>query len=87
MRVKLSSWIGTLLNFSGLPGFVRECKYKSTETDVFVSVRYSPLYSVVSVNDVDVYFHRITGNIDGIGLNQAVHCKALDRHGLGRLAD
>ena len=87
MRLRISGWIGALLNWLGFPGFVRECKYKSTETDTFVSVRYSSLYSVVSVNGVDVYFHRITGEIDGVGVSQAEHCTALDTLELTHLAE
>jgi hypothetical protein len=68
MRLTISGWFGRALNALGVPGLVRECKYKSTETDTFVSVRVGQLYSVVSVNGVDVYFHRITGRIDGVGV-------------------
>lgn len=78
MRLRISEWIGSALNWAGISGFVRECEYKSTETDTLVSVRVSPLYSVISVNGVDVYFHRITGEIDGIGVSQASGCTVSD---------
>ena len=84
MRLAVSEWIGRLLSAVGAPGFVRECKYKSTEIGVAVSVRVGPLYSVVSVNGVDVYFHRITGELDGVGVNQAFGCTVSDTLGLER---
>jgi hypothetical protein len=36
------------------------CSTKSRQ-----SVR--PLFTIVTVNGVDVYFHRLTGGMDGIG--------------------
>jgi len=39
-------------------------------------VLVGPLFSVVSVNGLDVYFHRLTGKIDGVGFGPARDCKS-----------
>lgn len=61
--------LGVLANLAGVPGFVRECEYRASVADVIVSVRKSSLYTIVTVNGVDVYFYRLTGRIDGIGFS------------------
>jgi hypothetical protein len=61
--------LGRLINWLGWPGFVQETVYRSSKTaDVEVRVKNSRLYTVVSVNGVDVYFDRLTGRIDGTGV-------------------
>ena len=64
-RVKL--WFGKLLNLAGFPGLVRECDYHSRALDTVVRVRKLGLYTIVTVNAIDVYFERFTGTIDGVG--------------------
>ena len=74
MLGKLSFWLilkpkyflGKLLNLTGAPGFVRECDHGGIGS-VYVKVRISPLFTVISVNGYDVFFKRITGKIDGTG--------------------
>jgi hypothetical protein len=85
VRLTISSWIGSLLNWLQLPGVVREGNYTASCADVSVTVRCSSLYSVVSVNGVDVYFHRVTGVIDGVGITRAAHYKAGGIRESGRL--
>jgi hypothetical protein len=75
IALQFSNWFGSFMNSLRVPGFVRECKYKSTETATTVSVRLSPLYTVISVNGADVYFHRVTGAIDGVGVTQVSDCR------------
>lgn len=69
MRLRLNSLrlLGWIVNSAGLPGFVREGAYVSS-LGVAVQVRTSVLYTVVTVNDVDVFFYRLTGDIDGVGI-------------------
>src|SRR5271155_1826347 len=66
--------IGRILNFAGLPGFLRPCQYDASITQAHVSVRISPRFTVVSVSGLDIYFHRLTGVIDGIGFSPSVDC-------------
>lgn len=56
---------GHVASLSGCPGFVRPCEYLGL--GVAVTVRVSTLFTVVSVNGIDVYFYRLTGGIDGVG--------------------
>jgi hypothetical protein len=61
--------IGRFINWLGWPGFVQETTYRSSKAaDVEVLVRKTRLYTVVTVNGVDVYFDRLTGRIDGTGV-------------------
>ena len=69
MKLVLKSWIGALLNRFGVPGFVRYTIYSNPAAGVRVLVQCYRLFSVISVNGVDVYFHRITGKIDGVFVN------------------
>src|SRR5574340_373896 len=58
---------GELANLAGFPGFVRAGEYSSDQLKVQVKVRTSPLFTVVTVNGIDVFFYRLTGGIDGVG--------------------
>jgi hypothetical protein len=60
---------GSVANLAGLPGIVRECDYHSESLGVVVKVRMNPRFTVITVNGVDVYFYRLTGGIDGVGLS------------------
>ena len=60
---------GRVANVAGLPGIVRECDYYSESLEVAVRVRMNRRFTVITVNGVDVYFYRLTGYIDGVGVN------------------
>ena len=64
-EVKL--WFGKLLNLAGFPAIVRECEYHSQALHADAKVRKLGLFTVVTVNGLDVYFTRFTGKIDGVG--------------------
>jgi len=64
---EIKLWAGKLLNLAGFPAIVRECDYHSRALDTTVEVRKLGLYTVITVNGVDVYFTRFTGAIDGVG--------------------
>lgn len=64
---RLRQWLGGIANGLGLPGFVRDASYHSQQAGVAVVVKRGRLYTVVCVNGVDVYFNRLSGNIDGVG--------------------
>jgi hypothetical protein len=67
-------WIGKLANLVGYPGIVRECDYRSNAIGTSVTVKRLELYTLVSVNGLDVYFNRFTGLIDGVGASPASGC-------------
>lgn len=71
MWLKFIGWMGRLVNLAGVPGLVRECQYTSQTNPVRVVVRRTALYTIITVNGVDVYFYRLTGGIDGVGMSQS----------------
>lgn len=56
-----------LYDLAGIPGFVQECSYSGTTTKAEITVKYGALFTIISVNGLDIYFHRLTGSIDGVG--------------------
>lgn len=67
-------WAGRIFNWAGIPGLVRDCDYEASICKATISVRMGPLFTVVRVNGLDVYFHRLTGEIDGVGFSQTSDC-------------
>jgi hypothetical protein len=67
IRLALTRWVGGLLNMAGAPGFVREGTYSSAH-GVDVSVRVSALFTVVAVNQFEIFFYRLSGEIDGVSV-------------------
>ena len=65
----LRFWAGKLLNTAGVAGVVLPGTYEAGIGRASVRVTLGPLFTVVTVNGVDVYFHRLTGAIDGVGFN------------------
>jgi hypothetical protein len=61
------SWLGGLVNALGVPGLVQDTEYRSHTSLCQVRVRRERIFTVVTVNGVDVYFHRFSGRIDGCG--------------------
>lgn len=75
--VEVRLWLGKLANLAGFPGFVRECDYEAGVAQAHIQVRVRGLFTVVCVNGLDIYFHRLTGSIDGVGVSQACDCRAV----------
>jgi hypothetical protein len=69
-------WFGKLLNLAGYPGLVRECEYHSRALNAVVKARKLELFTIVTVNGLDVYFNRFTGTIDGVGANPTSRCSS-----------
>ena len=65
--IRFQQWLGSVMNAIGTPGFIRDSDYRSRTYGTRVSVRRGKLFTVISVNGVDVYVCRFTGVIDGIG--------------------
>ena len=68
-------WVGKLLVMARVPGFIVDQTYDAAVTRANVRVQLGPLFSVVSVNGLDVYFHRLTGKIDGVGFSSTGDCR------------
>lgn len=61
------AWGGKVFNRLGCPGFVRDCDYEAVNFKGTVRVRRGRLFTVISVNGLNIYFRRLTGRIDGVG--------------------
>lgn len=61
----LKQALGRALNTLGAPGFIRprECH---AGLGVPVEIRVDDLFTVVTVNNLRLMFHRLTGHFDGI---------------------
>jgi len=62
----LIAW-GSLANRVGWPLVIRRSEY-SSQMGVTVSVRASTLFTEVNVNGIRVFFRRLSGKIDGVGM-------------------
>lgn len=60
--------IGAFINWLGWPGFVQETDYHAKGAEIRVRVKRSRRYTTITVNGIDIYFDRLTGQIDGTGL-------------------
>lgn len=65
---------GKVYNLAGIPGIVRDCDYSSIACDARIKVRAKEMFTIINVNGLDVYFHRLTGTIDGVGLGATSSC-------------
>lgn len=70
--LRLKFYAGKLLNLIGLPSPVQQSEYESRVLNAQVSVKKSELYTVVSVNGLDIYLGRLTGKIDGVGRTRGI---------------
>jgi hypothetical protein len=75
-RLRLRLLLGYLFNLAGVPGLVRECTYSGSAAKAEITVRLSGMFTIISVNGLDIYFHRLTGSIDGLG---TMSCCKLDQ--------
>ena len=72
--IRFQQWLGSLMNAIGTPGFIRDTDYRSRTFGTRVRVRCGNLFTVISVDGIDVYVCRFTGMIDGIGFSPASGC-------------
>jgi len=59
-------WAGKLANLVGIPGLVRDGDYEFGALSIGVAVSRREYHTVITVNGVNVYFHRLTGSILGV---------------------
>lgn len=57
--------LGRLLHFILVPGFVRPTHFKNEYVEM--DVRTSPQYTILTVNGIEFFFRRGTGEFDGVG--------------------
>ena len=63
-----SELLGRLLNRIGIPGAVRDIHIKDALTGQEVNIHVGPLFTRLSVNGRDYFFHRTSGKFDGTGM-------------------
>lgn len=72
--IRFQQWLGRLMNAIGAPGFIRDTDYRSRTFGTRVRIRCGNLFTVISVNGIDVYVCRFTGTIHGIGFSPTCGC-------------
>ena len=72
--IRFQQWLGSVMNAFGAPAFIRDADYRSRTFGTRVRVRRGNLFTVISVNSIDIYVCRFTGIIDGVGFTQASGC-------------
>lgn len=60
-------WLGRLLSWMRVPGFVQSFKYEDAKTGQRVEIRLSPRYTILSIDGKEFFFRRETGAFDGTG--------------------
>lgn len=69
--IRFQQWLGNLMNAMGAPGFLRDTEFRSKTFGTHVRVKRGQLFTVVSINGLDIYFCRFTGHVDGVGFSQS----------------
>jgi hypothetical protein len=85
IRFQVRLLFGQLFNLAGVPGLVRECSYSGSAAKAEITVKQGGLFTIISVNGLDIYFHRLTGSIDGVG--SMSYCKPDQAHESTELPD
>jgi hypothetical protein len=67
LRLRLRVLAGKVFNLAGVPGLVRDCDYEGGVAKANITVRTKELFTIITVNGLEIYFHRMTGKIDGVG--------------------
>lgn len=88
LRLRLRVLAGKLYNLAGVPGIVRDCDYAATAHDVKIQVRARELFTIVTVNGLEIFFHRLTGAIDGVGISPTPeYLQQAEAHGSASLPE
>ena len=66
-KTRLRINLGMLLNRGRVPGAIQPFKYDDLLTGQRLEVRLTPLFTILTVNNRDYYFWRISGRFDGTG--------------------
>ena len=49
--------LGKLLNAIGFPAVIADCEYDAKVCKAKIRIKRGPLFTVTSVNGLDIYFH------------------------------
>ena len=74
MRIKdaIRELAGHLFLFLNLPGFVKPIEYADKFTGDYIRIRVGKWFTIISINNRDYWFRRITGKFDGTGYAMCV---------------
>jgi hypothetical protein len=78
MRLWARVLAGKAYNIAGVPGIVRDCDYSATVCNARIRVRAKELFTIITVNGLEIYFHRLTGSIDGVGFGTTANSYTTD---------
>ena len=68
LRYRTKFLFGCVFNTAGIPGLMQECTYQAGICDASIKVStQSLIYTIITVNGLDIYFNRFTGSIDEVG--------------------
>jgi hypothetical protein len=87
IRIRIRLLFGGLFKLAGVPGLVRDCRYESRTANAEITVKAGTLFTIISVNGLDIYFHRLTGSIDGVGTTSCRPVTALPQAQLHELSE
>lgn len=68
LKGRLRRLFGELLKSLRIPGPIQNCHIVDPVTNQTIEIRVGVLFSRISINGRDYYFHRLTGKYDGAGM-------------------
>ena len=71
--------LGRFLNWLGVPGFIQPLEMDDLVTGWHLSIRVSPLFTVISVEGREFYFYRRNGKFDGTGMSTCAYAKLCEK--------
>ncbi len=74
VTLRLRWYAGKFLNLCGFASPIRECDYRAGTCRAHITVSQKELFTIVCVNGLDIYFSRLSGQIDGVGFSPASRC-------------
>jgi hypothetical protein len=66
-RFRAEALLGRLLSKLGFPGMVKPLEYEDSYTGNHLKITTSALFTIISINGRDYWFHRLSGRFDGTG--------------------
>lgn len=67
LQGRMVEWLCLTMDRFGVPGFIRDVELKDAVTGQHVKVKTGHLFTKISVDGRDYYFHRLSGRFDGTG--------------------
>ncbi len=67
ISTRLKEVLCRLLNWLGAPGVIKPLQYDDPLTGMVIEIRVGVLFTRLTVDGRDFYFHRLSGRFDGTG--------------------